>query len=230
GARFVFMDKGWGALTIDELASLLEQLARMHARWAGDPRLDALAGYERPQRDFMKYCIRDGHWDEVLTRPFGHRLASIFPDATLAREAVERSWALNDASPKTLLHGDPHGGNVFFERDGTAGWMDFQLYFANSYTFDVSYLIQTGLSVENRRKDEGRMLRHYLEVAGAEGMVVDSFDDAWLKYRQQVVHTIVQGCCNPIEASSLEFLNSAGELITIAAEDLDVLGALGMAR
>lgn len=107
GARFVFMDKGWGALKVDEVSALLEQLARMHATWEGDPRLDSLAGFELPQREFMKYCIRDQHWEHVLQRPFGHRLASIFPDVTLAREALDRNWALNDAAPKTLLHGDP---------------------------------------------------------------------------------------------------------------------------
>jgi len=230
GARFVFMNKGWGALKVDEVAVLLEQLACMHARWAGDPRLDALAGFERPQREFMKYCIRDQHWERVLERPFGHRLASIFPDVSLAREALDRNWALNDAAPKTLLHGDPHGGNVFFESDGSPGWMDFQLYFANTYIYDVSYLIVTGLSVEDRRAEEGRLLRHYLDVVRAEGWVPGTFDDAWLGHRQQMAHAVINGSCNPVEAASKAFLESAGEQVTIAAEDLDVLGALGMTR
>lgn len=230
GARFVFMDKGWGALKVDEVSALLEQLARMHANWAGDPRLDALAGFELPQREFMKYCIRDQHWDHVLERPFGHRLASIFPDVSLAREALERNWALNDAAPKTLLHGDPHGGNVFFESDGTPGWMDFQLYFANTYMYDVSYLIATGLSVEDRRAEEAPLLRHYLDVALAEGLAVDSFDEAWLVYRQQMAHAVINGTCNPDEAASAEFIAGSGELVTIAAEDLDVLDALDMTR
>lgn len=230
GARFVFMDKGWGALKVDEVSALLEQLARMHAKWEGDPRLDSLAGFELPQRDFMKYCIRDQHWEHILQRPFGHRLASIFPDVILAREALDRNWALNDAAPKTLLHGDPHGGNVFFESDGTPGWMDFQLYFANTYMYDVSYLIVTGLSVEDRRAEEGRLLRHYLEVARAAGMAADSFEDAWLVYRQQMAHAVINGSCNPDEAASRAFIEGSGELVTIAAEDLDVLGALDMTR
>lgn len=230
GARFVFMNKGWGALKVDEVSALLEQLARMHARWAGDPRLDALAGFEKPQREFMKYCIRDQHWEEVLKRPYGHRLQSIFPDVALAREALERQHAINDAAPKTLLHGDAHGGNVFFERDGTPGWMDFQLYFAGPYMYDVAYVILTGLTVEDRRKEEGRLLRHYLDVARAEGMDVHNFDEAWLFYRQQMARGVIDGSCHPVEAASMEFLNSAGELTTIAAEDLDVLGALGLRR
>lgn len=228
GARFVFMNKGWGALSVDDVSALLEQLARLHARWAGDPRLKTMAGFEMPQRLFMKYCIRDEHWNHVLERPFGHRLASIFPDVNLAREALDRNWALNDAAPHTLLHGDPHGGNVFIEGDGKYGWMDFQLYFAGTYMYDVSYLIVTGLNLADRRAEERRLLREYLAVARAEGMAVDSEDDAWLMYRQQMAHAVINGTSNPDESAPKEFFATAGELVTIAAEDHDVLQALGM--
>lgn len=226
GARF----GNWGALTVDEVAALLEQFARMHARWSDDPRLKGLAGFEKPQREFFQYVLRDKHWEELKTRQFGPRLDQLFPDPQLLRDALIRLWELNDAAPKTLCHGDAHGGNMFFERDGTPGVLDFQLYFAGTHMHDVSWLIVSALSIEDRRKEEQRLLRHYLDAARAAGMDTYSFDQAWLIYRQQMAHAVPSGACNPIEAGPIDMINAAGEVVTVAAEDLDVLGALGISR
>lgn len=220
----------WGALTVDQVAALLEQFACMHARWSGDPRLGGLAGFEKPQREFFQYVLRDKHWEELKTRKFGHRLEKVFPDVRLLRDALQRMWELNDAAPRTLCHGDAHGGNMFFERDGKPGVLDFQLYFAGTYMHDVSWLIVSALSIEDRRREEQRLLRHYLEAARASGMEVYSFDQAWLIYRQQMAHAVPSGACNPIESGPIAMINAAGEVVTTAAEDLDVLGALGIPR
>lgn len=225
GARF----GNWGALTRDEVASLLEQFARMHARWAGDSRLDALRTNGQPQRDYFKYLIRDSHWEELKQRQFGHRLAELFPDVQLLRNALDAMWALNDREPATLCHGDPHGGNMFFERDGTPGVLDFQLYFASTAMHDASWLIVSSLSVEDRRKEEAHLLRHYLAAARANGLELHDFDKSWLIYRQQMAHAVLGGACNPIEGGPLFMINKAGEVTTIAAQDHDILGALGIA-
>jgi hypothetical protein len=45
-----------------------------------------------------------------------------------------------------------------------------------------------------------------------------------------MAHAVINGSCNPVEAAPKEFFGRAGELVTIAAEDLDVLGALGMSH
>ena len=44
-------------------------------------------------------------------------------------------------------------------------------------------------------------------------MAADSFDDAWLIYRQQMAHAVINGSCNPDEAASTEFIMESGELV-----------------
>ncbi|MBY8824917.1 ecdysteroid 22-kinase family protein [Sphingomonas colocasiae] len=224
GARF----GNWGALNRDEVAALLEQFASMHARWAGDPRLGPLKGNGQAQRDYFKYLIRESHWEELKQRQFGHRLDALFPDVQSLRDALDAMWALNDSEPATLCHGDPHGGNMFFERDGTPGVLDFQLYFASTPMHDASWLIVSSLPVEERRKEEAHLLRHYLDAARANGLELHDFDRSWLIYRQQMAHAVLGGACNPLEGGPLFMINNAGEVTTIAAEDHDVLDALGI--
>ena len=226
GARF----GNWGTLSVDEVAALLEQFAAMHARWMEEPRLERIKGQEKPLRDFMKYMVRDKHWEELKTRQFGHRLEALFPDVQLLRDAMDRMWEIDDASPRTLCHGDPHGGNMFFEADGTPGVLDFQLYYAGPYMHDVAWLIVSALSTEDRRKEERRLLRHYHEIAKAKGMQVHDDERAWLIYRQQMAHAVPNGACNPIESGPLWMINNAGEVTTTAAQDLDILDALGIKR
>ena len=220
----------WGALSVDQVAAELEQLARLHARWWRDPVLKTLAGYELPARNFYKYMVRDKHWEELRGRVYGRELVEVIPHPELIRQALDKMWALNDEAPATLVHGDTHGGNMFFESDGRAGILDFQLYFATTPMYDVSWLIVSGLGIEDRRKDERHLLKHYLSLAKARGIELPDFEQTWLVHRQQMAHAFVSGACEPILAGPIEQINAAAKVTIAAAGDLDVLDALGIAR
>jgi len=226
GVRF----GSWGKLSVDAVAALIEQFARLHGRWQGDARLPGLAGWELPQRGFLKYLVRDKHWDQLVDRVYGARLVEAVPTPDLIRTALDRMWALNDAAPRTLVHGDAHGGNMFFGADGTPGTLDFQLCFAGTAMHDISWLIVSGLSIEDRQRDEARLIKLYREAAQARGVQLPDFDALWLIHRQQMAHAFVSGACEPIESGPLEMINAAAEVTIAAARDHDVLGALGIAR
>lgn len=220
----------WGRLSVDQVAALLEQFAAMHAKWRGDARLPSLTGWEEPQRGFLKYLVRDKHWDELTGRIYGERLVEAIPSPDLIRTALDRTWALNDAAPKTLVHGDAHGGNMFFESDGTPGTLDFQLSFGGDAMHDVSWLIVSGLGIEDRRAEEGRLIKAYAQAMTANGVDMPDFDALWLAHRQQMAHAFVSGACEPIESGPLDMINAAAEVTIAAARDHDVLDALGITR
>lgn len=220
----------WGRLTADQVAGLIEQFAAMHAKWLGDPRLAKLKGWEEPTRGFLRYLVRDKHWEELEGRVYGERLLEAVPEPSLIREALDRMWALNDAAPRTFVHGDAHGGNMFFETSGRQGVLDFQLSFAGTGMHDISWLIVSGLSTDDRREEEGRLLAVYRDAMIAHGAGMPDFDDLWLVHRQQMAHAFVSGACEPIEAGPLEMINAAAEVTIAAARDLDVLSALGISR
>ena len=220
----------WGRLSVDQVAALIEQFAAMHAKWLGDPRLPGLKGWEEPQRGFLKYLVRDKHWEELTGRVYGQRLVEAVPNPDLIRTALDRMWALNDAAPATLVHGDAHGGNMFFEVDGRPGTLDFQLCFAGTGMHDASWLIVSGLGIEDRRAEEGKLIQSYREAMIAHGVDMPDFDALWLVHRQQMAHAFVSGACEPIESGPLEMINAAAEVTIAAARDHDVLDALGLPR
>lgn len=229
-----FVSKGvtfgnWGSISVDQMANLLGQFARMHAKWWNAPKLKTLTDYEVPQRNFLKYMVRDKHWVELEQREYGDLLVDTIATPEQVRAGLDRVWELNDAMTPTLVHGDAHGGNMFFEADGSPGVLDFQLYFSGAFMHDVSWLITSGLSIEDRRSEERRLLAHYREQAAAAGQT-DLPDDEkmWLMHRQQSIHAFVSGGCEPIEAGPLETINKAAYTTLTAANDHEVLKALGI--
>ena len=221
----------WGKLTPDQVSALLEQFAAMHGKFWKSEKLARLAtGWEKPQRDFLKYLVRDKHWEELTGRDYGARLVDAVPEPQLIRDALDKMWALNDAAPHTLVHGDAHGGNMFFEADGKPGILDFQLCFSGTPMHDVSWLIVSGLSIEDRRAHERKLLEDYAEAARAHGVELPDADGLWLAHRQQMAHAFVSGACEPILSGPLEAINAAANVTITAAKDHDVLDALGIAR
>ena len=52
---------------------------------------------------------------------------------------------------QTVMHGDPHVGNTFYERDGRPGFLDWQTTMIGPSTHDVVYFIVGAMTVEDRR-------------------------------------------------------------------------------
>lgn len=215
-------------VSADDVASVLEQAALMHARWWGSPKLDRLAGWGEPQRVYLRWSFRPKFWDELAARPHGELLVRALRDSPTALRALHRLWDIMDAQPKTLLHGDLHGGNVFYERDGRAGFLDWQLVFAGCWAHDMSWIITTALDVEQRRAHEADLIRHYLSALRAHRGEAPSFDEAWLLHRQNAVHAAVSYGAAPADADKPDIVNGAALRGFQAAVDHDVLDALGL--
>lgn len=103
-------------------------------------------------------------------------------------DALEALWAgLEECSrgPATLLHGDPHIGNTYVTRDGKMGFTDWQIIQRGSWHYDLTYLVNGALAVEDRRAWEEDLLDLYLDrLVDAGGPRLDR-DEAWAAYRRQ---------------------------------------------
>jgi hypothetical protein len=112
--------------------------------------------------------------------------ADIVPDAVkrqgrifFERSAdIEAMWA---AEPQTVLHGDTHLGNLFFEGDDP-GFIDWQVARAGAGIRDVAYFTSSSLDINVRRTVERRLVERYAERLEAAGIGVD-FDWLWALYR-----------------------------------------------
>ncbi|MDQ6525891.1 phosphotransferase [Nocardioides sp. LHD-245] len=213
----------------DTVARVIELQARLHARFWNSPRLDAYADWGQPQRVFLRYLLREKSWDDVLTRAYGDRILDIFPDRDFALRALERCWELDDALPRTLLHGDPHSGNQFFEADGAPGFNDWQCTFPGAPGHDHAEMLVSSLSVEERRAHERDLIAHYREVLVAEGVAdAPSLDELFLSYRQNQAHNMVQSVFNPYDMQTQEVTDTSAGRTLAAAADLDLIGALAL--
>ena len=118
---------------------------------------------------------------------FGDRMGPTF--RRLAELYVERApeiAALLGAGPPTLIHGDPHLGNLFLEGD-TAGFFDWGMVWRATGVRDVAYVLGSSTPTEARRAHEHEWLDHYLGVLAAAGIELDR-DEAWEQYRLLVIY------------------------------------------
>lgn len=174
-------------LSVDQLASALSTLARLHARPA------ALAG--RPR--WLTSNARDALLPLVAAAlpRLGRRVRET--DTTLAAVggdrllATYRRWApLLDLGHPAVLHGDPHPGNLYLLGE-RVGLLDWQAVRRGNGQRDASYLMVLGLDIDDRRRSEQDLLEHYRgELARAGGPRVTS-DAAWLVHRRMVAYAYV---------------------------------------
>jgi len=77
------------------------------------------------------------------------------------RTLLEAHWA---RAPKTLIHGDPHAGNLYFD-DGEAGFFDWQVVQVGPGLRDVSYFLVNSLGADVEVLSLGQQIAYLLEEA-----------------------------------------------------------------
>jgi hypothetical protein len=210
----------------DAVAAMLTLQARLHAQWWDRPDLDQFDGWQDPMRIYMRWQLRPARWTKSLGMRQGAHVPSELRDRDTVEAALERLWAADDAQPQTLIHGDPHPGNMYFEADGAPGLLDWQCAMRGSWAHDVTYSIICSLDVDDRRANERALLAHYLNcLAGAGGQPPDP-DRAWLEYRRHILHGFAMTTPSALDQASEDTTTTMARRCQLAAADHDVLTTL----
>jgi len=161
--------------SLETVRGTLGQLAQLHAATWGQegmarfswlpPRMDV-----RMPIDMLQGLLDDGR---------GPDLPPYLRDAETVTEAMARG---RDEAPVCVAHGDAHSGNAYVDRDGQAGWYDWQCAHRGHWATDVSYHLGTALDIETRRRHEADLLRFYLDELARHGVEPPAWDDAWEDY------------------------------------------------
>lgn len=211
----------------DLAAAIVEGQAQLHARFWNDPRLTAYRDWGEPQRVYLRYLYRPKHWAEVQERSYGDLLRQVLPSPEQSIAWLEKMWAHDDARVPTLLHGDCHGGNLFFEQDGSPGFLDWQCTFPGAPGHDHAEFLLSSLSVEDRRANDRNLIAHYREVLVANGVEdAPSLDSLFLSYRQNIMHMMASSVMNPYDMQTQEVTDTTATRSLHAALDLDMISAL----
>lgn len=175
----------------DAAAKALEELAAMHVRFedAGVRRRDApWVSPPDPPSDYGTTRLAEGlekHRDR-LTPAFAE-MAEVY---IAHRDALHAAWSVG---PPTVIHGDTHIGNLFFDGD-RVGFLDWGLIVVNTPLRDVSYFLNMCLSIEDRRGWDAQLIRHYLEVRRALKGESISEDEAWKQHRLHAAYLAPASC------------------------------------
>lgn len=178
-------------VSLDSVRSILSQQAKLHARFWENPRLRpggdlAWTGshVEGKVSDLMMYGAEPLIQHEIDTvsfkREMVQRLRTTGPDLRNGTFALHRH---QQTLPQTLVEGDMHIGNTYLLPDGSGGLLDWQLTCRGHHMHDVSYLVTSSLSVEDRRNHEKDLVRFYLDRLAAEGVTdVPSFEECFIEF------------------------------------------------
>ena len=182
GARFC---TALETFTVEQAASSLEQLARLHSNRAA---FEAIPWLRHQIHDFAR-----GEYaplpllQQMLNGERGEGLTLRTRDAGVLLAGL-RALAEYDAScPQVLVHGDCHAGNIFQTADGP-GLIDWQIVQRGGWALDVAYHICAVLDVALAEREERMLLQHYLATMRSLGAETPSPEQAWEQYRKSLVY------------------------------------------
>jgi hypothetical protein len=186
--------------SMGQIRSLLRNLAALHAKYWESPKLKSdFAWMATPKGGGMEELFKGlvpaimGHveaepWRAEILEPLGRSVPDLHEDMLkIAAGPLEHG-------PRTLLHGDTHLGNTYLTAGDETGLLDFQLSLRGCYSRDLTYILTTALSVEDRRKHERELIGFYLSELARGGVEkVPTMDEAWLLHRQSAYWGLVIG-------------------------------------
>ena len=230
----------------------VREIARLHGQFWGAVDCPALSGCSdvlAPKfRRFMQIacllCL------PVVLERFGD---SFSPQTRRLAEAlgprITAHLASVAAGPRTFIHGDYRGENLFFGPEvgggasaggGAAGGDDFAVVDwqgcgLGAGLYDVAYFLGTNVVPGDRRRIEGEALEEYHDIVCRLGARDFTFDDCWRSYRQNML-SVLMPCilaCGGLDLGNQrlhDLVKSGLERALAAMEDLDVAEFLPRGR
>jgi len=179
---------------------IVEELARLHAPYWDSPRLRDggdlvwVTNGGRTGRNVPKG--RGGGYVGLALEQFGDEMGPAF--RRLAQLYIEHTARIMgevlDEGTHTLIHGDPHLGNLFIDTNGIdgnrVGFLDWAMLDRRTGMRDVSYVLCNSIPPDVRRAHEREWVARYLATLADFGVPLDA-DTAWEQYRLYAVYSWV---------------------------------------
>jgi aminoglycoside phosphotransferase (APT) family kinase protein len=178
-------------MTVEQVASGVRGLARLHSAYWGD-RLtgNPALGWVEPFVAFegMQYAPLHIARERAGGTVSGEILSLTGEQLFIDIWARYIGTLTAPKTPQTLLHGDPHIGNTYVLPDDDVGFLDWQMARRGNWSLDLGYFLQGALAIEDRRRSERDLLDEYRGALTLPAEELPSREDVLLRYRASVAH------------------------------------------
>lgn len=184
--RNVILNDATRPLSVDQVASGLRGLARMHsALWRFTSSSHPGLAWVQPWKAtrVFQWLMKFGCMRGIP------RLQTHLPKEVLAlgADGMVACWAqylkLLSHGPMTLLHGDAHVGNTYLTAQKELGFLDWGVVRRGNWSFDVGYFIISALDIAVRRAHENALVEEYRNALQVPADELPTSYDAWMLYR-----------------------------------------------
>jgi aminoglycoside phosphotransferase (APT) family kinase protein len=212
-----------GAPSPAEAEAVVRTLATLHGTYAAATRSGALSWVVTNAADPAAPLTAR------LLRLVVGRLRRTEPDLLPSDSVllIERQRQFEARLPRddfTLLHGDPHFGNVYFD-DDVPGFVDWQVLRRGLGLRDLAYFVTLSLPTERRRVEEGNLLDLYLDELPRHGGPLLDRAESRRRYRLLVAYAFVAAAFTRA-AGGLQAEEIAGSGLQRAGAAMDDLGTM----
>jgi hypothetical protein len=223
---------------------LVQELARLHAPFWDSPRLQdggdltwVMAGH-RTGRNVPRRAEGGGRgggggggggFIGMALEQFGDEMGAAFrrlAQLYVAHAPQIMEDVLDEGTP-TLIHGDPHLGNLFLDGD-RVGFLDWAMLDRRTGMRDVSYVLGNSIPAEIRRAHEQDWVAQYLAALADAGITLDAAT-AWEQYRLYATYSWVSATSTAAVGNRWQAakVGQGGmRRATAAIEDLDTVTIL----
>jgi Ser/Thr protein kinase RdoA (MazF antagonist) len=215
-------------LSPDQASLIVELLADLHATfWDRLPRdgRGPLGWLYTPSGDVTS--LLTGSLMHASIKRLAERTEIPVGNGTFIADNYRAVAALIDTPPHTVMHGDAHPGNMYFD-GGKAGLLDWQAVRRGHPSRELAYTLITSLTPEDRLATQRDLLDSYRRALAAAGGPELDRDDLWRRYRQGALYAYVAPLITAgmggmqVEGIAMEGLRRG----VAALDDLETIAAL----
>jgi hypothetical protein len=178
--------------SVDEAELVIREIAKLHAAWWGDARLDQIPwlqmkGMMTPHEAPLVFTQ---NWERFLDKFSVPVTEELLAAGDVCRRYLRGvSVAMYTEPPRTLIHNDVQGDNLLVAEDGEPSLtvVDWQLTTAARPASDLARFLVGYLDTTERRRHENRLLDMYHSVLIQCGVAGYSTKQCWDDYRMALV-------------------------------------------
>ena len=197
--------------SVEDIEVAVRHLAAFHAKWWNHPRLRTLESLRYPGSPANETFLRLGWGALAAALPVvKERAGDFIPDSlvTLTEGLLSRfdevlEFAQRDEGRTTLVHGDYHPQQIFFESEsgGRFAVFDWQTVSAASGGNDLARIIVLGLNIAQREASDGRLTELYHSLLLEHGVKEYSYQDCYDDFRRGMLLSLA---LNVIAAANID--------------------------